>query len=143
MLLLTRLSKCTWGLLFLVISPSITYTKSLEKKYSGLSVPRYKLMEWYDDEKQVFFDCDKADKNACLAKILEKTDIPEFVVFFIAKENDAYSFMDVTYRNLGKETLNHFITRYEKQLMNMTKMSLQLRKIEYVQNVGFSYELEQ
>jgi hypothetical protein len=127
----------------LVIAPSIMYKKSLEKKYSGLSVPSYKLMEWYDDEKQVFFDCKKADKNACLAKILEKTDIPDFVVFFIAKENDAYTFMDVTYRNLGKETLNHFINRYEKQLMNMTKMSLQLRKIEYVQNVGFSYEQEQ
>jgi hypothetical protein len=97
-------------------------------------------MEWHDDEKQVFFDCNKADKNACLAKILEMTDIPEFVVFFIAKENDVYSFTDVTFRNLGKETLNHFVTRYRKQLMNMTKMSLQLRKIEYVQNVGFSYE---
>jgi hypothetical protein len=140
---MTSLPKCIWGLLFLVISSSITYAKSLEKKYSGLSVPRYKLMEWYDDEKQVFFDCNKADKNACLAKILEKTDIPEFVVFFIAKENGAYSFTDVSYRNLGKETLNHFVTRYEKQLMNMTKMSLQLRKIEYVQNVGFSYEQEQ
>ncbi len=100
-------------------------------------------MEWYDSEKQVFFDCTKADKNACLTKMLEKTDIPDFVVFFIVKENNAYSFMDVTYRNLGKETLTHFITRYEKQLMSMTKMSLQPRKIEYVQNVGFSYEQEQ
>jgi len=140
MLLLTRLSKCIWGLLFLVISPSIAYAKSLEKKYSGLSVPRYKLKEGYDDEMQVFFDCEKADKTAYLEKILAKTDIPEFVVFFIVKENGAYRFMDVTYRNLGKETLTHFITRYKKQLMSMTKMSLQPRKIDYVQNVGFSYE---
>lgn len=137
---MTSLSKYTWGLQFLVISPSITYAKSLEKKYSGLSVPRYKLKEWYDDEMQVFFDCEKADKKAYLEKILAKTDIPEFVVFFIVKENGAYRFMDVTYRNLGKETLTHFITRYKKQLMSMTKMSLQPRKIDYVQNVGFSYE---
>ena len=89
----------------------------------------------------IFFDCEKGDKMACLRHILEKTNIPYFAVFFIVKENATYGFMDVKYRKLGKETLEHFIKRYEQQLKSMTKMSLQPRKMEYVELVGFSYEL--
>jgi hypothetical protein len=129
------------GLLFLVISLSPVYVKSLEEKFVGLSVPSYKLKQWFDRDKTVFFDCEKADKSVCLRHILEKTDIPEFAVFFIVKENATYSFMDVKFRNLGTETLEHFIERYERQLKSMTKLSLQSRKIEYVEIVGFSYEL--
>jgi hypothetical protein len=125
----------------LVISSSTGYVKSLEEKFVGLSVPSYKLRKWFDKDKLIFFDCEKGDKSACLSHLLEKTNIPYFAVFFIVKENVTYSFMDVKYRNLGKETLEHFIKRYEQQLKSMTKMSLQPRKMEYVELVGFSYEL--
>ncbi|MEJ2241396.1 MAG: hypothetical protein P8Y18_04560 [Candidatus Bathyarchaeota archaeon] len=75
-----------------------------------------------------------------LEKKFEKTDISYFIVFFIVKKEDSYSFMDVNYRRLGKETLEHFINRYESQLKSMTQLSLKPRNIEYVETIGYSYE---
>jgi hypothetical protein len=48
--------------------------------------------------------------------------------------------MDVNYRNLGKETLKHFIKRYDSQLKSMTQLSLKPRKIDYIETAGFSYQ---
>jgi hypothetical protein len=119
---------------------SIDYVKSLEKKFSGLSVPSYKLKELFTKKLKIFFHCEKSDKSHCLYKILEKTDLTYFQVFFIAKTEESYKFMDVNYRNLGKETLEHFIKRYESQLKSMTQLSLKPRKIDYIETVGFSYQ---
>jgi hypothetical protein len=125
----------------LQVSLTTDYVKSLEEKYAGLSVPSYKLKEWFAKNKKVFFDCEKPDKSVCLELILGKIDISAFKVFFVVKENGSYRFMDVRFRSLGKETLGHFIGRYERQLESMTKLSLQSRNIEYVETVGYSYEL--
>ena len=123
------------------ISLTVDYVKSLEEKHDGLSVPYYQLKEWFAKKQKIFFDCEKTDKLICLEPILEKTDFSAFKVFFVVKENGSYRFMDVRFRNLGKETLEHFIERYEHQLESMTKLSLQSRKIEYVETVGYSYEV--
>jgi hypothetical protein len=123
------------------ISLTADYVKSLEEKNVGLSVPYYKLKEWFAKNKKIFFDCEKPDKSSCLQLILEKSDISAFKIFFIVKENESYRLMDVSFRNLGKETLEHFIERYERQLKSMTKLGLQSRKIEYVETVGYSYEV--
>lgn len=124
----------------LVISLTNDYVKSLEKEFAGLSVPSYKLKEWFAKSTKIFFDCKKPNKSICLKHFLEKSDISAFTVFSIVRENEICSFMDVRFRNLGKETLKHFIERYEHQLKSMTKLSLQSRKIEYIKTVGYSYE---
>jgi len=126
--------------------PKITstneYVSSLEEKYKGLKIPGYKLRKWFSDEQQVFFDCDADDKEACLRGILTKPDLSAFIIYLLVKDvaTGSYSFMDVNFRNLGKETLEHFINRYHQQLESMTKLSLQTASREYVACLGHSYE---
>jgi hypothetical protein len=114
----------------------------LEEKYKGLKIPIYKLRRWFSDEQQIFFDCDTPDKEACLREIMTKADLTAFIIYLLVKDvsTDGYSFMDVNFRNLGKETLEHFINRYHQQLETMTKLSLQTASREYVACLGHSYE---
>jgi hypothetical protein len=125
---------------FVEISSTTDYVKSLEEKFSGLSVPSYKLKEWFTKKLKIFFNCEKSDKTLCLDKILEKTNLSGFKVFLIVKQEGCIKLMDVNYRNLGKETLEHFINRYESQLKSMTQLSLKSRKTEYIETVGYSYQ---
>jgi hypothetical protein len=122
------------------ISSTTDYVKSLEEKFSGLSVPSYKLKEWFTKKLKIFFNCEKSDKTLCLDKILEKTNLSGFKVFLIVKQEGCIKLMDVNYRNLGKVTLEHFINRYESQLKSMTQLSLKSRKTEYIETVGYSYQ---
>lgn len=114
----------------------------IEEKYSGLKVPVYKLRKLFSDEQQVFFDCDADDKESCLRGIMTKPDLNAFIVYLLVKDSTtgSYGFMDVNFRNLGKETLEHFINRYHQQLEAMTKLSLQTASREYVACLGHSYE---
>jgi hypothetical protein len=115
----------------------------LEEKYKGLKIPTYKLRRWFSGEQQVFFDCDVDDKEACLRETLTKPDLNAFIIYLLVKDvtTGNYSFMDVNFRNLGKETLEHFINRYHQQLESMTKLSLQTASREYVACLGHSYEV--
>jgi len=129
----------------LEIVPSSLCVKSLKEKYEGLEVPSYKLREWFSKTDKVFFDCEESDKSSCLELILGQRNFVAFVIFFVIREkpSGSYKFMDATFRNLGKETLKHFIRRYHKQLESMTKLGLGSRGIEYVECVGYSYELSE
>ena len=115
----------------------------LEERYKGLKIPVYKLRKWFSDEQQVFFDCDTTDKEACLHEVMTKPDLSAFMIYLLVKDSStrSYSFMDVNFRNLGKETLEHFINRYHQQLETMTKLSLQTASREYVACLGHSYEV--
>lgn len=130
----------------LKMSPKIVlaneYASVLEQKYAGLKIPLYKLREWFSDEREVFFDCDADDAESCLPGIMTKPDFNAFIVFILFKDasTGGFGFMDVNFRNLGKETLEHFITRYHQQLEQMTKLSLQTALREYVACLGHSYE---
>ena len=128
------------GSVFVEIYSTLDYVKSLEKKFRDLSIPSYKLKEFFTQKLKIFFNCEKSDKTLCLNQILEKTDLSYFIVFFVVKKEDSFNFMDVNYRRLGKETLEHFINRYESQLKSMTQLSLKPRNIEYIETVGFSYQ---
>ncbi len=125
------------------ILPKSLYIKSLKTKYEALEVPSYKLREWFSKTDEVFFDCEDSDKSSCLESILKQRNLVAFVIFFVVREkpSGSYKFMDATFRNLGKETLKHFIRRYREQLESMTKLGLGSRGIEYVECVGYSYEL--
>jgi hypothetical protein len=115
----------------------------LEEKYKGLKIPLYKFRKWFSDEQQVFFDCDAPDKEACLREVMTKPDLSAFIIYLLVKDASTgnYSFMDVNFRNLGKETLEHFMNRYHQQLETMTKLSLQTASREYVACLGHSYEV--
>jgi hypothetical protein len=115
----------------------------LEEKYKGLRIPVYKLRKWFSDEQQVFFDCDTIDKESCLREIMTKPDLSSFIIYLLVKDASTgnYGFMDVNFRNLGQETLEHFLNRYHQQLETMTKLSLQTASREYVACLGHSYEV--
>jgi len=117
------------------------YVESLKQKYRGFDFPAYKLREWFSKTHQVFFDCKELDKEACLQIILKKTDLTAFTIFFVVKEQSGgYKSMDASFRNLGTETLEHFITRYHSQLESMTRLGVQTTGLEYVECIGHSYQ---
>lgn len=139
----TKLGMCS--LVSLEILPASLYVKSLKEKYEDLEVPSYKLREWFSKTSKVFFDCEESDESSCLELILKQRNLVAFVIFFVVREkpSGSYKFMDASFRNLGKETLKHFIRRYHEQLESMTKLGLGSRGIEYVECVGYSYELSE
>jgi hypothetical protein len=118
------------------------YGNSLEEKYKGLKIPYYKLRKWFSLERKVFFDCESNDRELCLREIFRRSDLAAFVVYLIVKEvaSGGYSLVDISFRNLGKETLEHFINRYHQQLETMTKLGLQGAGREYVDCPGHGYE---
>lgn len=123
------------------IVSSASHAQCLKEKYLGFEIPSYKLREWFSKVHKIFFDCDSADKHSNLESLLKNTDLGAFVIFFVVKEaNGSYKFMDASFRNLGTETLERFITRYHQQLESMTKLSLQSIGLEYVDCVGYSYQ---
>jgi len=123
------------------LSPAKAYVESLRDKYRGFDFPAYKLREWFSKVRQVFFDCEDQDKGACLEQLLKRTDLESFTIFFVVKEpSGMHRLMDASFRNLGTETLEHFITRYHSQLESMTKLSIQTIGLEYVECIGHSYQ---
>lgn len=118
-----------------------SYVKALKEKYKDLAIPAYKLKEWFSTSRRVFFDCENKDKNACLEQLLERTDLGAFVIFFVVRESSgSYRFMDASFRNLGTETLEHFINRFHKQLEAMTRLGVQATGLEYMECIGHSYK---
>jgi len=122
------------------IIPASVYSDSLRRMYHGFEFPSYKLREWFSKAHMVFFDCKETNKITCLQTVLKKTDFAAFTIFFVAREpSGAYKFMDASFRNLGTETLEHFITRFHSQLESMTKLGVQTAGLEYVECIGHSY----
>jgi hypothetical protein len=117
-----------------------SYDKTLRGKFKDLEIPSYKLRKWYSINHKIFFDCESGNKQNCLDQLLERRDLERFIVFFVVKEpSEVYRVMDVSFRNIGKETLTHFSNRFQKQFEPMTKMSVQGANLDYVEYVGFSY----
>ncbi len=117
------------------------YVEALKQKYQGFDFPAYKLREWFSKTNQVFFDCKEPDKEACLQVTLRKTDFQAFTIFFVIKDQSgAFKLMDASFRNLGAETLEHFIPRFHSQLESMTRLGFQTVELEYVECIGHSYQ---
>jgi len=47
--------------------------------------------------------------------------------------------MDASFKNIGAETLEHFITRFHSQLELLTKLGVQGAGLDYLECVGHSY----
>lgn len=123
------------------IVPTSSYVKTLKEKYKSLDIPTYKLREWFLTTRKIFFDCESKDKNDCLERLLKRTDLEAFIIFFVVRESSgSFRFMDASFRNLGKETLEHFINRFHKQLEAMTRLGVQGTGMEYLECVGHSYK---
>ncbi len=117
------------------------YVESVRRRYLGFEFPSYKLRHWFEKRLQIFFDCKEADVQICLRGILRETGFHAFTIFFVVKKPDnAYKMMDASFRNLGTETLEHFITRFHSQLESMTKLGVQASGLEYIECIGHSYE---
>lgn len=120
--------------------PTNTYVQSLKAKFKTIAIPLYKLRAWFSIKHQVFFNCESEDKISCLEKILKQRNFESFTIFFVVKEpSGAFRFMDASFRNIGNETLEHFIDRFHKQLESMTRLSLQTVGLEFVEYIGYSY----
>jgi len=116
------------------------YVETLRKKYHGFEFPSYKLREWFSRTHQILFDCKEQDKMACLQAILKNTNFEAFTIFFVVKEQSGvYKLMDASFKNLGTETLEHFVTRFHSQLESMTKLGVQATGLEYVECIGHGY----
>jgi hypothetical protein len=123
------------------IVPANTYVESLKEKYKGFDFPAYKLREWFSKSHQIFSDCKDQDKNACIEQLLKQTSLEAFAIFFVVKDpSGGYRFMDASFRNLGTETLEHFISRYHQQLESMTRLSIQTIGLEYIECIGHGYQ---
>jgi hypothetical protein len=118
------------------------YLEELEREFSGLSVPRYKFRSYFDEESRVFFDCESGEPAACLEQVMKRKDLRGFVVLLLIKErgSGSLSVLDVSYRNLGTDTVRHFMDRYQTQFEPTIKMSLMSRNLEYLRLIGYSYE---
>jgi len=117
------------------------YVESLKEKYKDFDFPAYKLREWFSKSNQIFFDCKDQDKNTCLEQLLKRTNLEAFTIFFVVREpSNEYRFMDASFRNLGTETLEHFISRYHQQLESMTRLSIQTIGLEYIECIGHGYQ---
>lgn len=126
------------------MSPEIistnSYLDSLKQKYRGCEFPSYKFREWFSKTDATFFDCKDQDKASCLESILNLSDLEAFTVFIVAKESSgAFKLMDARFKNLGTETLKHFIIRFHQQLESMSRLSLQTAGLRYVECIGHSY----
>ncbi len=122
------------------IVSALSYVELLRQKYPGLDFPAYKLRDWFSKTYQVFFNCDKPDKESCLQAVLKSTGYAAFTIFFVAKEQSGrYKLIDASFRNLGTETLERFVTRFHSQLESMTKLGMQATGLEYVECIGHGY----
>lgn len=123
------------------IVPTRSYVKALKEKYKGMDIPDYKLREWFSIPHKVFFDCESEDKSVCLDRLLKRTNLEAFIIFFVVRAaSGSYRFMDASFRNLGTETLEHFINRFHKQLEAMTRLGVQGAGLEYIECVGHGYK---
>jgi len=129
------------GIVSTEIISANTYVQSLKEKFGRLDIPAYKLRAWFSTNHRVFFDCESQDKVSCLETLLEQRNFEAFTIFFVVKEpGGAFKFMDASFKNIGKETLEHFINRFHKQLEPMTMLSVQTAGLKYVECIGHSYE---
>jgi hypothetical protein len=88
----------------------------------------------------IFFDCDGVSEN-CLNEALTRVDHPRFVAYAVVEDISSHRYiMDISYTNLGRETLERFVSRYPGQLRPASEMALQLSERKYVEYIGASYE---
>ncbi len=120
--------------------------KTLEETYGRVKYDQSSLRRWFSQGKSVFFSCDEAEKSDFLAKLLKRPDLDEFVVYALGGEakpaadgGKLYVLKTISYRNLGNQTLENFINRFQAFLETPMSLELQLHDLAYIKTVGFGY----
>ena len=122
------------------IIPTRFLLAEIRDRLGVANIPYYKFRKFYSRKYKVFFDC-MNDEKKCLEEALYNEKFIRFVAFSIIKDgNGPLQIIDVSYANLGKETLERFVTRYPIQLKPSSTMALQLSGSEYLEFLGASYE---
>jgi len=118
-----------------------SFIEKLRMEHGDFSVPSYKFKEWFSVDTKIFFDCEDA-LTACLERALTHSKFKAFTVFFIGRDASTgrWKIVDLKFRNLGKETLKHFIKRFHGQLEPSTMLGLQSSGLENIRCIGYSYE---
>lgn len=128
------------------MSPGIVVSEAivewLREEFGDIVIPAYKFRRLFSRTGQIFFDCEGEDNEACLDRALHGKNHAFFTVFFVIrdKESGTLQVMDVSFPNIGRETLEHFIKRYHSQLKPSNIMGLEASGREYVKYIGCSYE---
>ena len=122
-----------------IIDSNIVFAR-LKEKYPGIEIREYAFRRLYSTEHMVFFDCDAVQED-CLANALKRVDHIRFVAYAVVEESSGHRYvMDVSYANIGDETLERFLRRYPGQLKPSSEMALQLSDRRYLEYIGASYE---
>ncbi len=112
----------------------------LRTRHSGIEIRDYAFKRLYSTEHMVFFDCD-GESEKCLNDALTSVNYIRFVAYAVVEDASGHRYvMDVSYANLGGETLGRFVKRYPGQLKPSSEMALQLSGRKYVEYIGASYE---
>ncbi len=112
----------------------------MRKRYPGIETRDYAFRRLYSTEHMIFFDCD-GESEKCLSDALIRVDYTRFVAYAVVEDASSHRYvMDVSYANLGRETLERFVRRYPGQLRPSSEMALQLSDRKYVEYIGASYE---
>ena len=122
------------------IVPREAVVESLREEFGEIAIPAYRFRRLFSRREQVFFDCEGEDPEACLDRVLRREDYALFTVFLVIREGGGLRVMAVSFPNIGKETLEHFIKRYHAQLKPSNIMGLEASGREYVRYLGCSYE---
>jgi hypothetical protein len=112
----------------------------LRNRHQGIEIRDYAFRRLYSTEHMIFFDCD-GESEKCLADALTRVDYPRFIAYAVVEDKAGHRHvMDISYANLGSETLERFVRRYPGQLRPSSEMALQLSDRKYVEYIGASYE---
>jgi hypothetical protein len=124
----------------LPIIESTIVLRELRIRHPDIEIRDYAFRRLYSTEHMIFFDCEY-EPEKCLVDALTRVDHTRFVAYAVVEEasGDRYV-MDVSYANIGGETLERFIKRYPGQLKPSSEMALQLSDRKYVEYFGASYE---
>lgn len=123
------------------IVPSREYVEGLKGRYPGLKYREEVLRRWFCPAEKIFFDVDEGEERTeGLKKVLNRRNFASFTVFFVVRRgSEEYELMNSSFKNLGGKTMANFANTYYVNLEYMTRLSVQMRRLEYLECVGFSY----
>jgi hypothetical protein len=124
----------------LSITDTTAVLSELRNRHHGIEIRDYAFRRLYSTVHMIFFDCD-GDSEKFLTDALTRVDYPRFVAYAVVEDTSGHRYvMDISYANLGMETLERFVRRYPVQLRPSSEMALQLSDRKYVEYIGASYE---
>lgn len=126
------------------IIESREYLADLDLKYPGLKYRREAVKRWFNLDTKVFFDAEGPENESMLKQILERRDFASFQILFVVRKTveggeATYELMDASFKNLGGKTITGFAHIFHSNLEYMTRIGLQMRRLEYLETIGYSY----